>query len=68
MKVLGGIGDFYVKDHVIDCFAQFTLLFIIGSRIIDEEILETLWSILNETLRSMKGSTLAHRARFWMTT
>jgi Kyakuja-Dileera-Zisupton transposase len=62
MKLLGGIGDFHVKGHVIDCFARFTLLFIIGSGIIDGEILETLWSILNETSRSAKGSTLAHRS------
>jgi len=62
LKLIGGIGDFHVKGHVINCFARFTLLFIIGSGIIDGEILETLWSVLNETSRSAKGSTLAHRS------
>jgi hypothetical protein len=62
LELLGGIGDFHVKGHVIDCFARFTLQFIIGAGIIDGEILETLWAVLNETSRSAKGSTLAHRS------
>ena len=61
MKVQGGIGDFHVKGHIEDCFTRFALMFIEGSRVIDGEILETLWSVLNETSRSAKGSTLAHR-------
>jgi hypothetical protein len=61
MVVEGGIGDFHVKGHVDDCFTRFALLFIIGSGVIDGEILETLWAVLNETSRSAKGSTLAHR-------
>ncbi|KAF8232419.1 hypothetical protein L208DRAFT_1272393 [Tricholoma matsutake] len=60
MKLIGGIGDFHVKGNIIDCFARWTLLFIIGSGVIDGEILETLWSVLNETSRSAKGSMLAH--------
>ncbi|KAF8231709.1 hypothetical protein L208DRAFT_1275637, partial [Tricholoma matsutake] len=63
MKLIGGIGDFHVKGHIINCFARWTLLFIIGSGVIDGEILETLWSVLNETSWSAKGSTLAHRSK-----
>jgi hypothetical protein len=62
LKLLGGIGDFHVKGHVEDCFPRFYLGFLIGMGIIDGEILETLWSVLNETSRSAKGSTLAHRS------
>ena len=61
MEVLGGIGDFHVKGNVDDCFAWFALVFIIGSGVIDGEILEMLWAVLNETSRSAKGSTLAHQ-------
>ena len=45
MEVLGGIGDFHVKGHVDDCFARFALVYIIGSGVIDGEILETLWAV-----------------------
>jgi Kyakuja-Dileera-Zisupton transposase len=61
MTISGGIGDFHVKGHVNECFARFSLLFIEGVGVVDGEILETLWSVLNETSRSAKGSTLAHR-------
>ena len=61
MEVLGGIGDFHVKGHVDDCFARFALVYIIGSGVIDGEILEMLWSMLNETSWCAKGATLAHR-------
>lgn len=61
MKLMGGIGDFHVKGHVDECFSRFALNFIPGTGVIDGEILETLWSVLNETSRSAKGATLAHR-------
>ncbi|KAF8235110.1 hypothetical protein L208DRAFT_1022144, partial [Tricholoma matsutake] len=62
MKLIG-IGDIHVKGHIIDCFARWNLLFIIGSGVIDGEILETLWSVLNETSQSAKGSMLAHQSK-----
>jgi hypothetical protein len=61
MTITGGIGDFHVKGHVDECFARFALTFIVGTGVIDGEIVETLWSVLNETSRSAKGATLAHR-------
>jgi Kyakuja-Dileera-Zisupton transposase len=60
MTLVGGIGDFHVKGHVTDCFARFSLSFMEGARVIDGEILETLWSVLNKTSQSTKGSSLAH--------
>ena len=60
MKLMGGIGDFHVKGHVDECFPRFALNFLLGTGVIDREILETLWSILNKTSRSAKGATLAH--------
>jgi hypothetical protein len=61
MKISGGIGDFHVKGHIHECFARFCLLYNEGTGVVDGEILETLWSVLNETSRSAKGATLAHR-------
>jgi Kyakuja-Dileera-Zisupton transposase len=60
MTISGGIGDFHVKGHVTECFTQHSLLFIEGTGVIDGEILEMLWLVLNETSCSVKGLTLAH--------
>jgi hypothetical protein len=62
LEILKAIGDFHVKGHVKDCLTRFGLAFIDGVGIIDGEILETLWSVLNESSRSTRGATLAHRA------
>lgn len=61
MHISKGIGDFHVKGHVVECFARYALLYIKGAGVIDGEILETLWSVLNEVSRSARGATLAHR-------
>ena len=62
LEILKGIGDFHVKGHIKECLARFGLNFIDGVGIIDGEILETLWSVLNESSWSTCGATLAHRA------
>lgn len=60
--ILKAIGDFHVKGHVKGCTPQYGLTFTEGIGIIDGEIMETLWSVLNESSRSTRGATLAHRA------
>ena len=59
--ILKAIGDFHKKDHVKPCTPRFGLTFHEGVGIIDGEIIETLWSVLNQTSRSTRGATLAHR-------
>lgn len=61
LMIIGAIGDFHVVGHVEDCLPRYTLAYVPGSGVIDGEILETLWAVLNETSRSAKGATLAHR-------
>ena len=61
LKITGAIGDFHVVGHVDDCLPRYTLAYVPGSGVIDGEILETLWAVLNETSRSAKGATMAHR-------
>lgn len=61
LKITGAIGDFHVVGHINDCLPRYTLAYVLGSGVIDGEILETLWSVLNETSRSAKGATMAHR-------
>ena len=61
LEMMKGIGDLHVKGHVKECFPRFALMFIPGAGVIDGEIIETLWSVLNQTSRSCRGATLAHR-------
>jgi hypothetical protein len=61
LKIYRGIGDFHIKGHVRECFPRYGLVFIEGAGVIDGEIVETLWSVLNEVSPSTRGATLAHR-------
>lgn len=61
LKIFKGIGDFHVRGHVKECFPRFALLHVEGAGVIDGEIVETLWSVLNNTSPSTRGATLAHR-------
>lgn len=57
----GGIGLFHVHGHADQCFYRFAPYFIPGTAIVDGEVLETLWSVLNQISRSTRTATLAHR-------
>lgn len=56
------IGSFHVHGHKDTCYFRYSTLYVPGVGIIDGEILETLWSVLNEISRSIRTATLAHRA------
>lgn len=58
----GGIGLFHVHGHREECLFRFATYFIPGASIVDGEVLETLWSMLNQISRSTRSATLAHRA------
>jgi hypothetical protein len=57
-----GIGDFHLHGHIPECFPRFSLANIPGAGIIDGEIVETLWSVLNHISPSTRNASLAHRA------
>lgn len=56
-----GIGDLHVGGHVWSCFNRFSGQFIVNLGVVDGEILETLWSVLNEISPSMQCATLSNR-------
>lgn len=56
------IGSFHVHGHKDTCYFRYSTLYVPGVGIIDGEILETLWSVLNDISRSIRTATLAHRA------
>lgn len=61
LTFLRGIGQFHVHGHLPRCFPQFSANFILGAGWQDGEILEMLWSRLNEIARSTLGMSSAHR-------
>jgi hypothetical protein len=61
VAILHGIGLFHVGGHVWECFSRFSPTFIPGAGQVDGEILESLWSVLNEISPSTQNATLAGR-------
>ena len=60
LEVIKAIGLFHVHGHKSDCLHRYATTYIPGLGVIDGEILETLWAILNKTARSTRGATIAH--------
>lgn len=61
MQIKRGIGLFHVHGHQDSCLFRFAPSFVSGARMIDGEILETLWEPLNGMAASTRTSTLALR-------
>ena len=61
ITVFWGIGKFHVGGHIRQCFARFNPWFIPFIGVIDGEILETRWAILNEISGSTRTMTTSHR-------
>lgn len=61
LKIDGGIGLFHVHGHKDECLFQWAPYYIPGAAIVDGEVLETLWSVLNMISPSTRTATLAHR-------
>ena len=62
VKLEKAIGLFHVHGHQDECYFRFASSFIPGAGMVDGEVLETLWSVLNNISRSTQTATLAHRA------
>jgi len=62
LQIIKAIGLFHVHGHQDSCLYNFATTYIPGVGIVDGEILETLWSILNDISRSVRTATLATRA------
>jgi len=60
LQVIQAIGLFHVHGHKSDCLHRFAMTYIPGMGVIDGEILETLWAVLNKCARSTCGATIAH--------
>ena len=56
-----GIGLFHVHGHQEKCFIRFSPSFIEGVGLVDGEVVETLWAVLNRIFGSTRGMTTSHR-------
>lgn len=60
LRIISAIGLFHVHGHKDDCLYRYATTYIAEVGIIDGEILETLWAVLNLTSPSTRGATIAH--------
>jgi hypothetical protein len=61
LEILKAIGVWHVHGHVSECFPRYYPGFVPGSGHVDGEIIETLWSHLNQISGSTRGMSTAHR-------
>src|SRR5882757_2812932 len=61
IEILRGIGLFHVHGHKDECYGQSAPTFIPGTGMVDGEVLETLWAILNGISDSVRSQSTAHR-------
>jgi len=55
------IGLFHVHGHQDECLYQFATTYVPGAGVVDGEILETLWAVLNTVSTSTQTASLASR-------
>ena len=55
------IGLFHVHGHKEECLYRWATSYVPGAGIVDGEIMETLWSVLNSVSPATRTSSLAHR-------
>jgi hypothetical protein len=60
-QIIWGIGAFHLSGHIPRCYPRHSAHFIPGAGVVDGEILETLWSVLNKVSPSAQTASLAAR-------
>ena len=61
VEILQGIGLFHVHGHKDECYARYAPTFIPGAGMVDGEVLETLWAVLNGIANSIRSQSTGHR-------
>jgi Kyakuja-Dileera-Zisupton transposase len=60
LEIIGAIGKWHLAAHIPECFPKFSLNFVKGAGEVDGEILETLWSGLDEVAGMAQAMSIAH--------
>ena len=61
IKLVHAIGLFHVHGHKEKCLYHWATSYVPGAGVIDGEVMETLWSVLNSVSASTRTASLAHR-------
>ena len=61
IKLVHAIGLFHVHGNKEECLYRWATSYVPGARVIDGEVMETLWSVLNSVSASTRTASLAHR-------
>lgn len=61
LELLFAIGLFHVHGHKDDCLYRFATNYVPGAGVVDGEVLETLWSVLNSVSAATRTASLSHR-------
>jgi Kyakuja-Dileera-Zisupton transposase len=62
LEIVYAIGKFHVHGHQEKCYARYSPMFVRGIGWTSGEILESLWSVLNEAARATQTMTKANRS------
>ena len=60
MEIMGVVRKWHLTAHIQECFSKFNLNFIEGARQVEGEILETLWSRMDEIAGLVQSMSIAH--------
>ena len=60
LKITGAVGKWHLAAHIASCFPKWTLNFIQGAAQVDGEIMETLWSRLDEIAGLAQAMSVAN--------
>jgi hypothetical protein len=60
LEITGAVGKWHLAAHIPECFPKFTLNFVEGAGEVEGEILETLWSGLDEVAGLAQAMSIAH--------
>ena len=60
MEITGAVGKWHLAAHIAECFPKFTLNFVEGAGEVEGEILETLWSGMDEIAGLAQAMSIAH--------
>ena len=58
--ITGAVGKWHLTAHIPECFPKFSLNFVEGARQVEGEILETLWSRMDEVAGLAQSMSIAH--------
>jgi hypothetical protein len=60
LEITGAVGKWHLAAHIPECFPKFSLNFVEGTGEVDGEILETLWSPLDEIAGLTQAMSIPH--------